>query len=44
MDRVEFGEEVGVGVETDADSVDEDDGKFSGGGVFAVPVGRVLNW
>jgi len=32
-DGVEFGEEICIGVKTDADAMDEDDGEFGVGGV-----------
>ena len=35
---VQFGEELDVGPEADADAVEEDDGEFVGGFVRAVPV------
>lgn len=43
-DGADFGEEVHVGVEADADAVDEDDGELVLGGVGTVPVGEVGGW
>jgi hypothetical protein len=41
---VEFVEERGVGVEPDADAVDEDDGELGFRGVWTVPVADVGGW